>query len=554
MSKILDKIFSIRSYFEGLPLSVGSWFVGVSAVFMVRFFLEAMTSPSSTRILATDASSLLHYYVFFMAFAFVFMIFLFYALPSWRKAIPGFTVAALASIFIAPIIHFVMSPSYGVAIAYVFEPPLETLISLLTFFGPLSGSGISLGIRIEVVIILLSIFGLVYVESRKISRSLLYTALLYLIIFFFLALPSIINIVAVGFGVGGYFGVPLDFFASSVNKSLTVTNHIHQTLSYASETRFLEVGFNYLIGKFFFIILVGAVFVWFYKNSKEKLFTVLKNSRLERVAHYILMILIGVFVAYRLFLAKYASLSVLFGLNDTLSTLMLILSFYFSWMFAVAINDIVDVEIDKVTNAERPLCKGSLGPSDMKDSALIFALLALLSGFLAGLVPFFMLLAFSALYYIYSAPPTRFKLVPFFSSFLIGLCCLTAVLAGFFLFAPVKDFSLIPTNLTIGIVVFFFLWSHIRDMKDIEGDKKEGVMTVPVLFGDAWGPRTVAILSSLAYLLVPIFTNNSALFLPAAVAAYANARFILRKPYLEKYIFRTYFVFVIVSLLFIFLL
>jgi 4-hydroxybenzoate polyprenyltransferase len=219
-------------------------------------------------------------------------------------------------------------------------------------------------------------------------------------------------------------------------------------------------------------------------------------------------------------------------------------------MFAVGVNDIVDLPIDKLTNTHRPLVTSTLGEEDVKQSAFIFITLALLSAFLAGFTSFFFVLGFNALYYIYSAPPTRFKMIPFFSSFLIGLCCLSAVLAGFFLISPVKSFSAVPVSLAVAVVVVFFLSSHIRDMKDIEGDKAERIPTVPVLFGPIWGPRVVGVLSSLAYISIPLFTGVYILFFPSIIASYMNYFFVTKIPYQEKYVFRTYFVYVLFLMIF----
>jgi len=273
----------------------------------------------------------------------------------------------------------------------------------------------------------------------------------------------------------------------------------------------------------------------------------IKNSRPERVTHYFLMIFVGIFMAYSIFPG------IKFNWNDWLSVIMLCFSFYFSIMFAVCINDIADEDIDAVSNIDRPLITNDLNKEDMKQSAFLFLVASLIAGYLAGFTALFFVLVFTALYYIYSASPTRFKLIPFFSSFIIGFCCLTAVLAGFFLTSPLKYVSFFPARFVVAIVILFFLGSHIRDMKDIEGDKKAGVKTVPVLFGDIWGPKVVGFFASLAFLLVPLFFKIYQLFIPAVPSALIVYYFIDRKPYQEKFIFRIYFAFVLISALFLFI-
>jgi 4-hydroxybenzoate polyprenyltransferase len=173
----------------------------------------------------------------------------------------------------------------------------------------------------------------------------------------------------------------------------------------------------------------------------------------------------------------------------------------------------------------------------------------MVSGYIAGFSAFFFVLVFTALYYIYSANPSRLKLIPFFSSFLIALCCLSAVLAGFFLLSPVKNLSVFPDKLAGAVVLLYFLFANIRDMKDIEGDKKAHVMTVPLLFGDVWGPRVVGGMAALAFLLVPVFVGIYSLFVSAVPAAAAIYFYITRKPYAEKPVFNTYFSFIVGSII-----
>jgi len=143
----------------------------------------------------------------------------------------------------------------------------------------------------------------------------------------------------------------------------------------------------------------------------------------------------------------------------------------------------------------------------------------------------------------------RFKLIPLFSSFLIGLCYSTAALAGFFLVSPLKNVSAFPPKLFVAIVVIITFLSHARDMKDINGDKAFGVKTVPVLFGDVWGPRIVGTLTGISFILIPLFSGLNILYLSAVPAGLFSYYFVNRKPYFEKPLFRIYFFFVFASIL-----
>lgn len=404
-----------------------NWLLSISGILMVRFFLESLSSHTSSGYFASDVSTLIHYYLFFLSMAVVFMIFLQKILPSWRHVAPQLIALSFIMIFIAPIADWVISGGKGLTMTYLFDSPREMFVSLLTFFGKNLYVGITWGLRIEIALVVLFIGFFVYFVEKSLKRAVISIVSFYVLIFGFLSLPGIISIISGGNNmVQNYFGQPLFFIQKSIENSATVLNNIHSSLEYSSKVRLFEIAFNFLMGKILFLFLISSTFFWFNLNLKNKLKAIIKNSRPERVTHYLLMIFLGLFIAHSIFP------TVKFNWNDWLSIIVLCFSFYFSWMFAVCVNDIVDEGIDAVSNTNRPLIEKTLSKEDMKQSAFIFLIASLISGFLAGYTAFFFVLTFTGLYYIYSAPPVRLKLIPFLSSFIIGICCLTAVLAGFF--------------------------------------------------------------------------------------------------------------------------
>lgn len=529
-----------KSYLESIRVTPISWLAGISGILVVRFFLEPFSNPSLSGFFASDASTLVHYYTFFLAMALIMMVFIQIVLPSWKQVIPQLTLLSFVAILISPIVDWAVTAGKGMRMAYLYGTPQEMLFSFLTFGGKSFDGGATIGLRIEVVLGVLLMGTFVYLVSKNRKRSIVSALILYVIIFALTSIPGTISIIGQGWHPAESAPVFLQY---SIINSSTVLNNLHSSLQYSSALRMFEIAFNFMMGKILFLILVAAAFVWFRLNFKEKFIAVLKNSRLEKVGFCMLLIFLG------LFLAHIKSPIVGLNWNDWLSVITLCLSFYFSIIFAICINDMADVNIDVVSSPSRPLITGALTKEDMKWAASVSLVASLISGFLAGYTAFFFVLVLTALYYIYSAPPTRFKLVPFFSSFIVSLCCLTPLLAGFFLLSPVKYVSAFPAKFILAAVVMFFLGSHIRDMKDIEGDRKAGIRTVPVLFGDKWGPRIVGAFAALALLLVPVFMKMFILFASAIPSALAIYYFVNRKPYKEKYVFGTYFIFVFFSAL-----
>jgi geranylgeranylglycerol-phosphate geranylgeranyltransferase len=524
----------IESFLRDSAVNVVSWLAGFSGILLVRFFLESISSPTYSGVGATDAPTLLHYYLFFLVSAFVLMLFFWFALPSWRGILPQFSVLAFTVVILGPLVDFVLSGGSGFRMAYMFEMPTKLVSPLFTFFGSSFQSGITLGMRLEFLLILLGTFWLLCKKGKSLIKALLWTLLLYLIIFSLVSLPSIVSI---GSGNG-----PTAFLMDSVVRSASFANNLHGTLLYGYAGRAFEIGFNFLMGKILFLLAFTLMCSWFYLSAKEKLVAVVKNSRPERVIAYFISVALGVLLANLLYPPLY------FNWTDWLSVIVLLLAFYLSWVFAVCVNDIVDEDIDAVSNADRPLIQRILTTEDLRYSALISLVASLLAGYLSGYYAFFSILAFTALYYVYSAPPTRFKRIPFFATFLIGLCNLSAFVAGYFFLSADKDLRALPAGAIVLVTLFYSLLPNIRDLKDIEGDKKAGIKTVPVLFGK----KVTGILSGSAYLLVPFLTGIYWLHALSIPACYLTYRFSIRKSYVERPLFAIYFVFVALCLALVF--
>src|SRR3989344_1915218 len=98
----------LENLLQNTKVTPTSWLIGLSGILMVRFFLEALSSPTSSGIIASDASTLIHYYLFFICVALSTMIFLWFGLPNWRHLLPQFITTTFPILFLAPIIDFIV--------------------------------------------------------------------------------------------------------------------------------------------------------------------------------------------------------------------------------------------------------------------------------------------------------------------------------------------------------------------------------------------------------------------------------------------------------------
>lgn len=160
------------------------------------------------------------------------------------------------------------------------------------------------------------------------------------------------------------------------------------------------------------------------------------------------------------------------------------------------INDFFDREIDKVNRPERPIPRGIISPLEAKRYAFLL--------FTGGIVisiciknPWMISLALgnSVLLYLYAYKGKR---MGFFGNILVAFVTGSTFIYG----------GLANNNVGNSFFVFgcAFLYTIIRelvkDLEDVEGDKKIGAQTVPIVFGE----KITLVLTFLSWIFLTILT------------------------------------------------
>lgn len=151
-----------------------------------------------------------------------------------------------------------------------------------------------------------------------------------------------------------------------------------------------------------------------------------------------------------------------------------------------AINQIFDIEIDRISKPNRPLPKGDIN----KNEAWVFSILCYLSSLLiifiithGKMVPIWLFLLGAFISVAYSAPPFRLK------RYLLWTNLSIAISRGPLLMVAAWSFITNTLNqldpwLYGSILGMFFLGAiSAKDFVDIEGDRAEGISTLPIKFG-----------------------------------------------------------------------
>ncbi|WP_088241560.1 homogentisate phytyltransferase [Calothrix rhizosoleniae] len=157
-------------------------------------------------------------------------------------------------------------------------------------------------------------------------------------------------------------------------------------------------------------------------------------------------------------------------------------------VYIVGLNQLEDIEIDKINKPHFPLASGKFTPQMGK---LIVSITGILAILLAGIQGPFLLAMVGislAIGTAYSLPPIRLKRFPFWAALCIFAVRGAIVNLGLFLhfsWAWQQDQS-IPPNvwiLTAFIIVFTFAIAIFKDIPDVEGDRQYNITTFTIKLG-----------------------------------------------------------------------
>lgn len=166
------------------------------------------------------------------------------------------------------------------------------------------------------------------------------------------------------------------------------------------------------------------------------------------------------------------------------------------------INDIKDIETDKVSHPKRPLAAGKITVNQAKVEYILLTVIAILLSVFIKLPALIIVITATVLLFLYSY---YFKKVPILGNIIVSLLTgLVFVYGGVAVNNPLA--AIIPA-------IFAFLINLIRevvkDMQDVEGDLKQGIITFPGKFGFSSSKLLVAELTIVLILftLYPFITR-----------------------------------------------
>ncbi len=153
-------------------------------------------------------------------------------------------------------------------------------------------------------------------------------------------------------------------------------------------------------------------------------------------------------------------------------------------VFIVGINQITDVEIDRINKPQLPLASGELSMAQGRRIVAISGALPLVLAVTQGWVEVVSVGAALAIGAAYSLPPVRLKRYPALAAASISIVRALVVNLGIFRhFAPDGPIPDSIWALTLFVLPFSFAIAVLKDVPDVEGDRRYAIRTFSVRLG-----------------------------------------------------------------------
>ncbi|MGC9308088.1 MAG: UbiA family prenyltransferase [Thermoplasmatota archaeon] len=504
--RVLDYMENVISIVEKPRLGMVTLFFWVLAIAVIRTITEAI-------IFDYRYGDISYTYVFIYAHM---MLFYFTVFVLGVFTLKLFTREKLAKIANLSAIGFLILP-FPPLIDYLFSPPgtiytyipKEKLLSGLTFFyHNIFPDVAGYGLLIEIIFILIATSLYVYVKTRC-------------------PLKAIGNLVLLNTLV--------------VTVSTPTLNPLLDAWSWGPLAQPAYV----LRASILSIMILTAIAAI---SNKRLFISLLKSLALLRTTHFVVMVLVGILIADHVTI-NFNAFTTYHQAGNIGMVGIAVAAIVFLWQYAVIINNVYDVEIDRVTKKERILAQGLMSRQWGLKLAVLFAIVGVGLSATLSWQHVSLALACIALSTLYSVPPVRFRDHPL-SPLVIGAGSAIAFYIGYLVptytmdgFEVVKTLPEMTTEAVIlGLLIFIALsiGSMTKDIDDYQGDKKEGVKNIFTIYGIDTAVTIMSLLLIVAF-LSPLLLFHTAVDVLLFIAAGAIAVAAFRRFRRSLVVFPLYF-------------
>lgn len=474
------------------------WTFSFLGIMTIREFLENFLSGQSA-IFEEIITDYLHNMFFFgLSFLFV-LIILGWLLKTNPSRIKNVLLVAFWLVIFPPIIDMARTGGEVFWSFYLLSDLRALGLQFITFFGHLPPGIVYFGTKIVFASAIILIASFVFLISRNILKALFSAFFVYAALFFMGSFPT--------------WGAFFYYFATGAKK-ISDINSIDIISIFAGFYPLFGIEFNnfkyslaHNLNLLYYPLLLFIASILFFWINREKFLAVLKNTRLPQVIYHFGLFFTGTGLGYLAYTDN-------FHLNffSLLAIFDLLIAIWLAWIASVIVNDIYDFKVDETSNPQRPLQQGIFNEKEYWELGVIFFMLSLLGGTIVSLKFAALLFVYQILAWAYSAPPYRLKKFPVLATFMSAAASLIILFLGFTLFSGDNNLQGLSWKIILLFLISFTLVLPLKDFKDVAGDKKCNIWTIPVIFGEEKGRLINAIGIFIPFVLSVIFLNEFRLF------------------------------------------
>ncbi len=168
--------------------------------------------------------------------------------------------------------------------------------------------------------------------------------------------------------------------------------------------------------------------------------------------------------------------------------------------FGNMINDLNDIDIDRINNPERPLITGKANKRTASVMSIISAGLGLLLSLALGMKPLILVLIVIVLLYLYAVNLKKKPVANFVIAFIAGL---SFILGGIIVENPLSIFPFLFS------IFIHFPREIVKDIIDIKGDRAARVRSLPIILNPlkAQGITIISLILLLMIIPIPFLLN-----------------------------------------------
>ncbi len=507
--KIIKKIGKIINFLENGPITVKTFLISFSAVVAVRYIIENILFGFQNYSFAFIIGSMIQgTFLFFLMASITILTFLVFFTKERISKLANIILWGQWLIVLPPIIDKIIFKSESFWSFYIFDSVVGLFKRFFTFFGNNPSFGITYGTRIEILLAIIGIGFYVGFKKRSFSKGLLALFFTYIILYTFAVFPSLLTFIIKGFSGSDIFKLQGADVAAQFLTSLEIFDFAKKPA---------KIALHFRASLFYTVVLFGNLLFLQFILNKKRFLALLKNVRYPQMFFNYGLFFVGLAMG-----CFYFKRNISFDVFGVLVVVNLIISIFSAWFYSVFVNDLMDMEIDKITNKERPLIKKIFNKEEYREYEFVFMGMALLTAIVVGSKFFLIITVYLLITWVYSCYPFRLKRVIFVSSVVSAGASILFLFMGFIVLSDNQSLIGFPWRIGIFLLVVYIILIPIKDLKDIEGDKKNHISTIPILLGEDNARFVFGIALFISYIGSVLVLNEKKLWFSAIIFGSIN--------------------------------